>query len=104
METGCGFARFFFQDPVKGYGELTRLIRNRFRELHEDDPSGGRSAYRESAFKAIVRSAEVRFLLSVRIKSEFGLDANKLNLYEYYLLLEQMDKAIRSGGNSRNKH
>lgn len=36
-------------------------------------------------------------MISVRIRQEYGLDANKLNLYEYYLLLEQLSKEAKRG-------
>jgi hypothetical protein len=32
------------------------------------------------------------------MRSEFGLDANKLNIYEYYLLLEQLDRMNKKRG------
>lgn len=102
MEGGYRLTCFFFRDPVEGYGQLARLIRGRFKELFEDGGAGGRDTYKESAFQAVIRSAEVRFLISVRIRSEYGLEAYKLNLYEYYLLLEQMDKMRQSGRNSRH--
>ena len=89
--------------PAKGYSELTRLIGGRFQGLF-DGYGGGRSeTYRDGAIKALVTTAESRFFIGVRIRTEFGLDANKLNLYEYYLLIEQLDKMSRtSGRNSRN--
>ena len=102
MEERFHLARFFFQDPTKGYSQLARLIRDRFRELFEDNTKGGQDSHRESTFKTIVKSAEVRFLMSVRIQSEYGINPNKLNLYEYYLLLEQIDKSLDRGRNSRN--
>ena len=90
-----GLPAFFFQDPVKGYGQLTGLIRRRFQELFESNGGGTRETIRESAIQTFVRSAEARFLISVRIRTEFSLDANKLNIYEYYMLLEQLDKISR---------
>ena len=91
----------FFQDPTKGYGQLSRLIGERFRDLFEGGGGGVRETVRESAIQSFVRSAESRFIISVRIRTEFGLDANKLNVYEYYLLLEQLEKLSR-GRNSRH--
>ena len=98
MEERYRLAGFFFQKPVKGYSELTRLIGGRFQDLLLGDPSSRRETYRDSSIKTLISTAESRFFISVRIKTEFGLDANKLNLYEYYLLIEQLDKMSRTNG------
>lgn len=98
MEGGYRSACFFFRDPAKGFGELTRLIGNRFKELFDGGGGREREAVRESPLASFIKSAESRFLIGVRIRSEFGLDANKLNIYEYYLLLEQLDRMNHKRG------
>jgi len=90
-----GLPDFFFQDTVKHYSELTRLVSTRFNELFESSGEGGYNTIGRSTLKIIIKSAESRFLIWARIKSEFGIDANRVSLYEYFLLLEQLEKINR---------
>ena len=59
---------------------------------------GEREPYKLGTRQAIIRSAENRFFTGTRIRTEFGVDANKLNYYEYYLLLEQIAKSDKPNG------
>jgi hypothetical protein len=84
--------------PNERFGQLTQSIRGRFSHLFEGGGGGEREPYKSGTRQAIIRSAENRFFTGTRIRTEFGVDANKLNYYEYYLLLEQIAKSDKPNG------
>lgn len=88
-------ACFFFRDPAQGFGQLTGHVRQRFNGLFEGSGGGERDTFAESTYQAIVGAAETRFLIGTRIRIEFGVDPDRINYYEYYLLLEQIDRMDR---------
>ena len=89
---------FFFQMPHQRFSQLTQSIRGRFSHLFESGGGGEREPYKSGTRQAIIRSSGKQIFHGTRIRTEFGVDANKLNYYEYYLLLEQIAKSDKPNG------
>ena len=95
MEGKRGYCGFFFAYSYQRFSTLYRIIGKRFGELFEGNGENKERTPKDN-FQAIIQTRkDEQFVNNIRIADESGLSTeafNRLTLYEYYLLIENILK------------